>query len=117
MHGEELRRVLDQVTEEILDRMRREGFHVQYNVVTGEPMDELRHDPTVWDINNGCCEEWAELAADRIPGAFTVWIDPDVDHCVLCYDGKFYDADCPDGVDRWGQLPMFANPQLERPEP
>ncbi len=108
MHGEELWRVLDQVTEEILDRMREDGFYYQ---------GQLRHDPVVWDINNGHCEAWASRAAELIPGAFTAWIDPAVDHCVLVYDGKFYDADCPRGVDRWSQLPMFADPALERPEP
>lgn len=112
MHGEELRRVLDQVTQEILERMRRDGF-----VYKGV----LRHDPTVWDINNGFCEDWAlraaELLRNRGQRAVTAWIDPDVDHCVLCYDGKFYDADCPDGVDQWGELPMFADPQGKRPEP
>jgi hypothetical protein len=111
MHGEELRRILDQVTEEILGQMR-EGFYYK---------GEFRFDPIVWDINNGYCEDWAERAAEllreRGQRAFTAWIDPDVDHCVLVYNGKFYDADCPDGVDRWSQLPMFADPQGKRPEP
>lgn len=117
MHGEELRRLLSQVTEEILEEMRENGFHVKYDA-DGYPVDELRFDPLVWDINNGLCEQWAERAAELIPGGARVAkIDPDVDHWVLVYDGKFYDADCPDGVDRWSKLPMFANPQLERPEP
>lgn len=107
MRVEELRRILDQVTQEILDRMRRDGF---------EYRGEMRHDPLVWDINNGHCEAWAQRAAELIPGAFTAWIDPDVDHCVLVYDGRFYDADCPDGVHRWSQLPMFADPYHGRPE-
>lgn len=108
MHGEELRRVLDQVTEEILDRMRRDGFY--YKGV-------LRFDPIVWDINNDLCFAWASRAAELIPGAFVAWIDPDVDHCVLVYNGKFYDADCPGGVERWDELPMFADPQGKRPQP
>ena len=108
MDGEELRRVLNQVTEEILDRMRRDGFYYQ---------GQLRFDPVVWDVNNGHCAAWAKRAAELVPGSFTAWIDPAVDHCVLVYDGRFYDADCPDGVDRWSELPMFADPAHERPEP
>ena len=91
MHGKELWRILDQVTEEILDQMRRDGFHVYYNFITGEPMDELRYNPLVWDISNGRCEQWAALASERIPGGARIaWINPDVNHCVLVYDGKFY---------------------------
>lgn len=119
MRNEEIRRILDQVTEEILDRMRRNGFHVEYD--EDGPTDERRFDPIPWDVSNGQCEAWAERAAEllrqRGERAFTAWIDPDVDHCVLVHGGKFYDADCPDGVDSWSELPMFANPQLERPEP
>jgi hypothetical protein len=107
MDREELRRILDQVTGEILDEMRLDGFYYQ---------GRKRYDPQVWDINNGYCDSWALRAAELIPGAFTAWIDPDVDHCVLVYDGKFYDADCPDGVDKWSELPMFADPQQDRPD-
>lgn len=114
MTEEEVHAILLQVTEEILDRMRQNGFYWRGDVYG--PV-RLRNDPIVYDINNGYCDAWAELAAQRIPGAFTAWIDPDVDHCVLVYGGKFYDADCPDGVDRWSQLPMFAHPEEERPEP
>ena len=102
-----IRRVLEQVTEEILDRMRHEGFHT-------EPGAAVRFDPIVWDINNGFCEKWAFLAADRIAEAFPAWIG-DV-HCVLVYKGRYYDADCLDGVDDVEDLPMFADPLGERPE-
>lgn len=118
MHGEELRRVLDQVTEEVLAGMRREGFYYQGDVYG--PV-RLRYDPVVWDINDGKCDTWAgraaELLRQRGKNAYTAWIDPAVDHCVLVYDGKFYDADCPDGVDLWSELPMFADPYYPRPEP
>jgi len=106
MHGEEIRRILDQVTEEILGRMRRKGFYYE---------DELRHDPSVWDINNGHCEAWADRAAELIPGSFAAWMDPE--HCVLVYDGMFYDADCVEGKSDYRELPMFADPAHERPEP
>lgn len=107
MHGEEIWRVLDGVTEEILSRMRRDGFYYR---------KRLRRDPLVWDINNGHCEAWALLAAERLhEAAFPAWIDPY--HCVLVFDGKFYDADCPQGTNRWEELPMFADPPIRRPKP
>ena len=104
----ELRRVLEQVTEEILERMRRDGFY-------SEDDGELRFDAIVWDINNGFCAEWAFRAADLIEEAFPAWMDDD--HCVLVYRGRFYDADCLDGVDDVEDLPMFADPAGDRPEP
>lgn len=114
MNGEETTRILNQVTAEILGRLRDNGFHVRYD--NGNALDELRFDPLVWDINNGYCEQWADLAAERIgEGAFATWIDPE--HCVLVYDGRFYDADCTKGKRHWNQLPMFADPAHERPEP
>lgn len=106
MRDEEIRRILDQVTEEILGRMRLNGFYYR---------KRLRYDPTVWDINDGHCYSWANRAAELIPGSFAQWIDPQ--HCVLVYEGRFYDADCPQGVNRWRKLPMFARPPIERPEP
>jgi hypothetical protein len=111
----EVQAILEGVTEEILDRMRESGFHVEFNVITGDPEDELRFDPIPWDVNNGHCEAWAERAAELIPGALAAWIDPV--HCVLVYDGLFYDADWTAGARHWNQLPMFSNAMHERPEP
>jgi len=105
MHDEEIRRILEQVTQEILERMRRNGFYYR---------SRLRHDPLVWDINNGHCDSWADRAAELIPDSFAVWVDPY--HCVLVYDGKFYDADCPEGARQWKDLPMFAQPPPRRPQ-
>ena len=106
MTEEEIRRILTQVTEEILERMRRTGFKYR---------GRLRYDPLVFDINDGHCDSWAHRAAELLPGAFAAWIDPQ--HCVLVYDGKFYDADCPQGTEHWNMLPMFAEPPTRRPRP
>lgn len=102
----DIRPVLEQVTEQILDAMRRTGFDHE---------GVRRFDPIVWDINNGWCEEWAYAAAELIPESFPAWMDED--HCVLVYLGRFYDADCLDGVEDVDDLPMFANPAHPRPEP
>lgn len=106
MDGEELHAILIQVTEEILERMRRTGFDHE---------GMRRFDPIVYDINNGWCEEWAYAAAELIPESFPEWVDDD--HCVLVYRGRFYDADCLDGVDDVEELPMLSEPEHPRPEP
>lgn len=101
----EIRPVLEQVTEQILSTMRRDGFYYE---------DVKRFDALVWDINNGHCEQWAYAAAELIPDAFPAWMDED--HCVLVYQERFYDADCLDGVDDVENLPMFTEPEHPRPE-
>ncbi len=66
------------------------------------------------------CEGFAELVVDKVPGAEACWdcdIDPnqqdiptnkrDPSHCFVSYNGKYYDAACPDGVDDWRNLPFF----------
>jgi hypothetical protein len=121
-----------ETTREILARMRK-GFYYK---------DQYRHDPIVWDIGNGWCEEWAlqfiwnwhfECAdhdADPWPGGgrhddncpamewfekeYTEDGDPYIaDHCVVVFQGKYYDADRPEGVDNVWDLPMWE--QTERP--
>jgi hypothetical protein len=105
MNGD-IRPVLEQVTEQVMSVMRRDGFYYE---------GRLRFDPLVWDVNNGHCGEWARAAAELVPGSSAVWVSED--HCVLVYRGRFYDADCPDGVDDLMMLPMFAEPGHPRPEP
>lgn len=102
----EIRPILEQVTEDVLSMMRRDGFYYE---------GVKRFDPQVWDINNGYCEEWAYRVADLVPEAFPVWMDED--HCVLVYRGRYYDADCLDGVDDVDDLPMLSEPGHPRPEP
>lgn len=71
------------------------------------------------DVNNGNCEAFADLVASRVPGARVLWdweapskTDPANDfawvHCFIHYEGKFYDSECPDGVEDWTQLPLFV---------
>jgi hypothetical protein len=66
--------------------------------------------PSAYEINNGSCEEFVALICKFVPGAednatpdFTLpghyWIE---------YEGKCYDAECPQGVDHWEQLPIFV---------
>lgn len=64
---------------------------------------------TAYSINSGLCEEFAHDVAAIIPGAEALWgdevADPAVDdldtyayHCIVRYDGRFYDSEHPQGV-------------------
>jgi hypothetical protein len=69
-----------------------------------------------YDINNGYCEEWAELVAARIDEAtvedpYTATGDESYElwgHSFIKYRDKFYDAECLEGVERWQDLPVFS---------
>jgi hypothetical protein len=80
------------------------------------------------EINNGLCEDFADsvMAEMGYPirkqtNTRFVQADPfdqpdefgnkDVawpGHFWIVWDGKHYDAECPDGVDCWHDLPLFA---------
>ena len=81
---------------------------------------------TPYDINNGCCEEWAERVLeildqeksgifsdfgrwDTVPGL------ADTNHVFIFVDGKFYDAECLEGVVDYMELPIFK--KLNRDQP
>lgn len=52
------------------------------------------------DVNAGWCAEWAE-EAQALVGGKAIWLDGFwSDHMVLLLDGRYYDAENPDGVDR-----------------
>lgn len=68
-------------------------------------------------INHGPCATFARDVCSIIHGARYIWdgeIDTEQDvwvycHCFVVYRGRFYDALCPDGVDRWWELPYFSD--------
>jgi hypothetical protein len=73
-----------------------------------------------YDINNGECEEFAVKVIKRMGGwdrddLFDLTSDNFVedrllpDHVWVCYKGRHYDAECPEGVDSWKDLPLFKN--------
>jgi len=68
--------------------------------------------PTSWDINCGHCEDWAKAVAKKIPGAEVIWLDQydeNIAHCAVLYQGKYYDAECWQGVKNWKSLPLVKN--------
>jgi hypothetical protein len=65
------------------------------------------------EVNNGNCDEAAHDVAEKIPGATPVYTEDVIDnddwpgHCWVKWNGKHYDAECPDGVESWQSLPLF----------
>lgn len=72
------------------------------------------------DINGGNCEEFADKLVGLIPSAKQMWDweaeDGGVNrgwtwcHCFVKYEGRYYDAECVDGVSEWWNLPWFLRP-------
>ena len=74
------------------------------------------------EINTGGC---ADIAIATVVWEFTrhkidveITSDEDEDgkeysHTFLKYGGKFYDAECPDGVEDWRDFPIYARQRAE----
>lgn len=103
--------VIREELDRILAEMRTEGFWHE---------GQRRHDATAWDVNNGLCEEFAERVTDRLAGADVRWLcdeAPGSDapaHCVVVFHGRYYDAECPEGVPDWRRLPIVRNKDKTR---
>ena len=77
---------------------------------------------SAYNINNGYCEEWAYAVLEALkdtPHQVGFWeTDIDLAYCAHAFveiDGKFYDAECLDGVADYMQLPLFAKVQDKLP--
>lgn len=102
------------VRDEILAEMKRRGFYFGLERV-------IRHDPLPWDINCGYCEEFGERVCELVKGAEAFWKEfphpsggYEICHYIVKYRGRFYDAECVEGVKRWRDLPI-CNPDNKRP--
>ena len=78
--------------------------------------------PSPYQINNGGCDEWANRVLDsfrddcRMVGCWAT--DPDLadsSHIFIEIDDRFFDAECPEGVDDYMLLPLFARWQAKHP--
>jgi hypothetical protein len=70
------------------------------------------------DINHGRCVEWAEFVCASVPGAVMAeWDDPPSGllHTFVYWRGRYYDADCLDGVDSADRLPILRDPVFDNP--
>ncbi len=59
-----------------------------------------------YDINDGRCDEFADAVIARVPGATFRDLGLGWGHCVIEFDGRSYDAEEPEGVLHWQQLPL-----------
>ena len=68
------------------------------------------------EVNSGLCEEFATDLSERLPGSEVVYTENYVDwdsedypggHAWVEFQGKYYDAECLDGVSDWLSLPFF----------
>jgi hypothetical protein len=68
-----------------------------------------------YEINNGSCESFAIEVIERMGGYSDDLTDnasPTEDfpgHYWVEYKGRAYDAECPEGVDDWQNLPIFCH--------
>lgn len=99
-------RVLNAVTERVLDEMERHGWR-KLNLEAGHGYGPVRYDrPQPWDVAHGTCLAWATYAAEILPGGRVFWLPPSGYHTVLELDGRYYDALAPEGVDDFHDLPF-----------
>lgn len=67
----------------------------------------------VEDINAGHCGVFGKDLCSILPGATRHWnyeLDqcaPGGDHCFVRWQNRWYDAEAPEGVDDWRDLPFF----------
>jgi hypothetical protein len=80
-----------------------------------------KYNVDAWHINCGQCEDFALDVIEAMGGEtdqlVMLWHDnmPDCTedeayifaHCFIRCAGRFYDSECPEGVDSWRELPYF----------
>lgn len=72
---------------------------------------------TPYNINNGLCEDFAKEIIDKMGGYSDILYDVCTEnfvefgelsgHVWIYYKRKHYDAECPQGVKNWRELPIF----------
>lgn len=72
--------------------------------------------PTLRDINHGWCHDWAMIALQYIREGCEHYVFRSLEsgHSFVRYNCKYYDAEAPEGVYDWKNLPIFLGflPQL-----
>ena len=98
---------------------RRERVDDILRLITESMLPECK---TPYEINNGGCEEWAELVLAELRRSSNMvarWgTDVDLAECTHIFieiDNSFFDAECLHGVGDYMQLPLFARWQQRHP--
>lgn len=75
---------------------------------------------TVKHINNGYCADFAHAVWERFNRSDDIQATDDEElggreytHTFICFEDRYYDAECVDGVDDWTQLPIFLDDERE----
>ena len=58
-------------------------------------------------INNGHCYDWARLAIQHCPSAQLFYVRRLIPHAFIYLAGHWFDAQVPNGIKHWRQLPLF----------
>ena len=115
-----MRSVLEKVTTDMLRAMDRSNGNFFAGVFLGHLDDgaDVVACHTTEDINSGKCMFWALQAVDALGGpnseCCVVWVDDgeelsefEFSHVVLFYNGKYYDCETLDGVNKPIDIPYF----------
>jgi len=79
-----------------------------------------------YHINNGLCDDFADIICEQIEGAEALWGEAFSEefwdmpyehwieevamcHCFIVFEGRYYDAEAPNGVDHPRDLPLYIN--------
>jgi hypothetical protein len=92
------------------------------NTITGVADDLLEKDSvnSVEEINDGYCLYVAETVANEVEGDVQLMEHGtmgEFSHHFVEHDGQYYDAEAPDGVDDWQDLPFFDRTEMPSDEP
>lgn len=60
-----------------------------------------------YDINNGLCDQFVVRVSELCPDIEELVIEEGCHYCIK-YDGKYYDAEEPEGVLKADQLPIMV---------
>src|SRR5438093_13086324 len=74
--------------------------------------------PTTYDINCGWCEDWGSAVEAAVPEAIGHWLqepsEDDHNHYAVMFRGRWYDAECLEGVTDFHHLPIIRNHGIRR---
>jgi hypothetical protein len=87
--------------------------------VRNEWLDEMPQGSTAMDINDGYCNFFGYGVEMRFPRAKGFWIPNEegnigLFHYVIRYRGKYFDAECIEGVDKIDDLPIVLREKEHR---
>ena len=76
-------------------------------------------DMTPDQINGGNCDNFAGDVTRLLGEGEPIWDDELTgeewgSHCFIKYKNRYYDAECPQGVNNWQDLPLFARQAIQK---